>query len=50
VLPVIGEPKEPYSDPEECDHEYDEDEDAGEYVCAHCGDRQPIPLDDIIRQ
>lgn len=41
-------PKRPYEDTEDCDHEYDEDEDALEYVCSHCGDRQPIPLDRIM--
>ena len=45
----VGQPKQPYDDGEGCDHDYDEDEDALEYVCAHCGDRQRIPLDKIIR-
>jgi hypothetical protein len=33
---------------EDCDHDYDEDEDAGEYVCILCGDREPMPLDRIM--
>lgn len=44
----IGERKRGYDD-ESCDHEYDEDEDACEYVCSLCGDRQRIPLDKIMR-
>jgi hypothetical protein len=44
-----GEPKAPYDDADACDHEYDEDEDASEYVCSFCGDRQRIPLDKIMR-
>jgi hypothetical protein len=39
-------PRQPY---EECEHEYDEDEDAGEFVCGLCGDREPMSLDRIIR-
>lgn len=41
-------PKQPYDEP--CEHEYDEDEDAGEYVCniPGCGHREPMPLDRII--
>lgn len=35
---------------DECEHEYDEDEDAGEYVCTLCGEREPIPLDRLIRE
>jgi hypothetical protein len=31
------------------EHSYDEDEDALEYVCTYCWDRQPIPLDKLIR-
>lgn len=31
------------------EHEYEEDEDALEYVCIHCWDREPIPLDELIR-
>lgn len=46
----IGERKRAYEDVEPCDHDYDEDEDAGEYVCVHCGERERIPLDKIIRQ
>lgn len=46
----IGEPKRGYDDDEPCDHDFDEDEDAGEYVCVHCGERERIPLDKIIRQ
>jgi hypothetical protein len=45
-----GEPKAPYDDGDTCDHDYDEDEDACEYVCVLCGDRQPVPLDRIMRQ
>jgi hypothetical protein len=37
---------------DECEHDYDEDEDAGEFVCMvpGCGDRQPIPLDRLIHE
>lgn len=31
------------------EHDFDEDEDALEYVCVHCGEREPIPLDKLIR-
>jgi hypothetical protein len=41
-------PKQPYEEP--CDHDYDEDEDAAEFVCVLCGDREPMPLDRIMRQ
>lgn len=47
MLPVSGE--QPDVEPDECEHEYDEDEDTLEYVCVHCGDREPIPLDRLIR-
>lgn len=50
VLPVVrGELKAPYDSEEPCDHEYDEDEDTGEYICPFCGDRTPIPLDRMMR-
>jgi hypothetical protein len=42
-------PKQPYDDGEGCDHEYDEDEDALEYVCNMCGDRQKMDLTDLLK-
>lgn len=45
-----GGPKKPYDeDNDPCEHEYDEDEDAGEFVCVMCGDRQPMDLTDLIK-
>lgn len=47
-----GGPRKPYNenDDERCDHDYDEDENAGEFVCIHCGDRVPMdPLTDLIK-
>lgn len=41
-------PKKPYDDVE-CDHEYEEDEDALEFICQHCGDRQPMDLNDLLK-
>lgn len=38
-------PKQPYVDPCEDEHDFDEDEDAGELVCMVCGHCEPAPLD-----
>lgn len=41
-------PKQPYEEP--CDHDFEADEDALEYVCIvpYCGHREPMPLDRLI--
>jgi hypothetical protein len=31
------------------EHDCDVDDDTLEYVCNYCGEREPIPLDRIIR-
>lgn len=42
-------PRKPYDDADTCDHDYDEDEDTAEFICMHCGHREPMDLTDLIR-
>lgn len=44
-----GGPKQPYGDTDDCEHDFDEDEDACEFVCILCGHREPIPLDKLMK-
>jgi hypothetical protein len=43
-----GGPRKPYSD-NECDHDYNEDEDALEWVCVECNHRTPMDLRDLLK-
>lgn len=45
---AVGGRKEPYED-EPCDHQFEYNDDAQEYICAGCGERLPPDLTELIK-